>query len=422
MLTVVTKCKVPLRSVPKGSYKSCYRYCGMRWKVTMKESEENNENKVDESEAKKSGNSSDNDNKNDDNNESKIQADNEGTDYNAKAQSMMNDAKSFFAQYTQKSPKDNAAALYSKVLNLRDYLVEETREAYKELTEDDTKGNTSLKKKVIVHNMEIKKPKESSDDSNIEEEVDQYQGPTELVHVKEQLGAWESMKQRIGQSKLMQELLKGGKKFQKTEIGKGATEIGYNVKDKIDDAREYWETTQNPLVYYISGTISGMTGETEEGLALGRIQKYDPDFNKELWAAEVKKTLSRDLISSHLNGDISHLEDLLSESVQSTINADIEARKKDGFYVDKNILNFEEHEMRVKLVEDHGPIMIGVYRVEQLNCVRNAKDEIIEGSETDIRAKFYSLIFRQELVEEGDDVVAVWKVYDYGIIGDVPFL
>ena len=47
------------------------------------------------------------------------------------------------------------------------------------------------------------------------------------------------MKQRIGQSKLMQELLKGGKKFQKTEIGKGATEIGYNVKDKIDDAREY---------------------------------------------------------------------------------------------------------------------------------------------------------------------------------------
>ena len=151
----------------------------MRWKVTMKESEENNENKVDESEAKKSGNSSDNDNKNDDNNESKIQADNEGTDYNAKAQSMMNDAKSFFAQYTQKSPKDNAAALYSKVLNLRDYLVEETREAYKELTEDDTKGNTSLKKKVIVHNMEIKKPKESSDDSNIEEEVDKYQRQNE---------------------------------------------------------------------------------------------------------------------------------------------------------------------------------------------------------------------------------------------------
>lgn len=54
--------------------------------------------------------------------------------------------------------------------------------------------------------------------------------------------------------------------------------INYYYNDQ--DAREFWETTQNPIVYRISGAWESMTAPTEEGMAVAEIQKLDPDFVK----------------------------------------------------------------------------------------------------------------------------------------------
>ncbi len=43
-----------------------------------------------------------------------------------------------------------------------------------------------------------------------------------------------------------------------------------------------------------------------------------------------------------------------------------------------------------------------------------------QGSESDIRAKFYSMAFRQEYEE--DSGVVGWKIVDYEFAGDVPYL
>lgn len=39
-----------------------------------------------------------------------------------------------------------------------------------------------------------------------------------------------------------------GRLLSKTEVGQHATKATHAVKDKVDDAKEYWETTQNPVV------------------------------------------------------------------------------------------------------------------------------------------------------------------------------
>ena len=44
------------------------------------------------------------------------------------------------------------------------------------------------------------------------------------------------------------------------------------------DAREFWETSQSPLVYKLSGAWESLTAPTEEGMAVAAIQKLDPDF------------------------------------------------------------------------------------------------------------------------------------------------
>ena len=46
-------------------------------------------------------------------------------------------------------------------------------------------------------------------------------------------------------------------------------------------------------------------------------------------------------------------------------------------------------------------------------------DESIQGSETDIRAKFYSMAFKQQYDEEEGEVR--WLMVDYALLGDMPY-
>ena len=109
-------------------------------------------------------------------------------------------------------------------------------------------------------------------------------GPSAIVVADLPKSQWEQMKQRLESSPFIREMLKNTKKFQNvaasTDIGQQAQKMGQSVKDKMDDAREFWETSQNPLVYTLSGVWDNITGETEEGLAIAEIHKLDPKFNK----------------------------------------------------------------------------------------------------------------------------------------------
>jgi hypothetical protein len=56
--------------------------------------------------------------------------------------------------------------------------------------------------------------------------------------------------------------------------------MGNAVQDKVGAVREIWETSQNPLVYTMSGVWDAVTGDTEEGIAIREFRKLDPGFMK----------------------------------------------------------------------------------------------------------------------------------------------
>jgi hypothetical protein len=93
---------------------------------------------------------------------------------------------------------------------------------------------------------------------------------------------------------------KFGKVAAETPVGQQAKKIGDNLKDKLNDAREIWETSQNPLVTMVAGVWENLTGETEEGVTIAEIRKKDPKFVKEEWAAEVQRMLAPTVIKAHL--------------------------------------------------------------------------------------------------------------------------
>lgn len=88
----------------------------------------------------------------------------------------------------------------------------------------------------------------------------------------------------LQESPLIKEILKNSKKIGEaaagTDIGKQAQKLGQGVRDKWEDAREVWETSQNPIVYTLSGVWENLTGTTEEGHCIAQLRKLDPAFDK----------------------------------------------------------------------------------------------------------------------------------------------
>jgi hypothetical protein len=184
--------------------------------------------------------------------------------------------------------------------------------AWEEMTGKATPS--SLERK--VHQADSYRPasarKVDGDESIDEEEEPKYEGPTALVVVKDPVSAWERMKDRLKDSPLIKEILKNSKKIGEaaahTDIGKQATKIGQGillngsmhcllmlsvlvstgVRDKWEDAREVWETSQNPLIYTLSGVWENLTGTTEEGHCIAQLRKLDPNFEKVcLWQQQM---------------------------------------------------------------------------------------------------------------------------------------
>jgi import inner membrane translocase subunit TIM44 len=290
------------------------------------------------------------------------------------------------------------------------------------------KNKKSVLQKKVMQAESFRKPKAASenDDDDEEEEEVVNTGPSAIVLVQQPKSAWEQMKNRLQDSPFIKEMLKNSQKMGKvaadTPIGQQAQKISQGIKDKIEDAKEIWETSQNPLIYTVSGIWDNITGDTEESMCVREIRKLDPDFVKEEWAEEVRLNLVPDIIKFHLLGETKKLKPWLGEAVYNKLAADIRARKSDGITFDTNILDIEEHQIVLRHLADRGNIscIVAVYLVQQINCVRNKAGEIIEGGESEVRAKIYSIAFQQNYNEETGEVG--WKIIDYEFGGDQPYI
>lgn len=190
-----------------------------------------------------------------------------------------------------KMPKIDMYTIRDFTRNSYDFVVDNIRQAYAEMMGEGKESNLSRK----VHQAETFRraaAKEEEEDEDLTEaekaakeaKAREEAGPSAIVLVKDPKSAWESMRERLADSPLIREMLKNSRKIGQqaasTDIGKAAVDVGKTVQDKIGDAREFWETSQNPIVYTLSGVWDSLTGETEEGIAISEIRKLDPKFVK----------------------------------------------------------------------------------------------------------------------------------------------
>ena len=201
------------------------------------------------------------------------------------------DAETKSSANSDKQQTNNVANLKEMFNNTADFLRntksifdENLKIAWSEMI-GNAKESTLERKFEQAESFRRGKSKEDNDENTDESTATNSGGggSSALVIVPQAKSYWEQMASRLD-APLIRSILKGASKIGKvaadTPVGQQAQKIGQSVKEKMEDAREFWETSQNPIVHTLSGVWENLTGETEEGQTIAEIRKKDPTFVK----------------------------------------------------------------------------------------------------------------------------------------------
>jgi import inner membrane translocase subunit TIM44 len=256
---------------------------------------------------------------------------------------------------------------------------------------------------------------------------DQDQAPTETkefdpreaqLMVIEQEDTWKELRERLRKAPIISDILDGTQRARKRI---NETSAAKKVKDMQEDAREFWETSQNPLVYQASSIVDAVTAETDTAAATRELRRLDPNFSLEVWRDGVSEELCPQFVDAFIRGDTMKLKPWLSEGLFSRLSHEIRLRKEEGLvYDDAQITDCEKVEIiAVQVDEQRSPILVVQFMTQQVNCVRNREGDVVEGYPSDIRAYFYVMAFQREYDDTSHELA--WRVVDFQLGGGEPY-
>jgi import inner membrane translocase subunit TIM44 len=159
-------------------------------------------------------------------------------------------------------------------------------------------------------------------------------------------------------------------------------------------------------------------------MAERELRVLDPNFDLESWKIDVKEVTLPKFMQMFLEGRIKELKPSLGEGVYNRLAAESRARKKEGVFIDTNVLSIMNVEILncvPDIVNKGSPIIALHFMCQQINCVRKKEtNEITEGSEDDIRAYSYTIALQREYDEEKGELN--WKIIEFAMNGAIAYL
>ena len=171
-----------------------------------------------------------------------------------------------------------------------------------------------------------------------------YTGPVDILVIDpaEHLTSWERMQKRLSQAPIIHDMLE---RSEKVYVQSGAKQAKEKVDHLQEDAREAWETSQNPWVYRISSVYDTVTAATPESIAVAELRKLDQGFSLEDWRQDVVENTLPIIMAWFLEGRINQLKPWLGESVFKRMAAEMTAREKEGTQIDTHVLGIMNSEI-----------------------------------------------------------------------------
>lgn len=156
--------------------------------------------------------------------------------------------------------------------------------------------------------------------------------------------------------------------------------------NKVFAWKMQYDESENPLIRAsrlltdkVSDVMGGMFSKTELSETLTEICKVDPNFDEKKFLRDCENDIIPNILESMVRGNLDILKDWCFESTYNIIATPIMAAKKLGFYLDSKILDIENVDLAMGKVMEQGPVLIITFQAQQIMCVRDSKNAIVEG-------------------------------------------
>jgi len=193
------------------------------------------------------------------------------------------------------------------------------KETWQELINPDRSSN--FKKRIA-------EPMSKDASEARKDEHGEYAGPSDLMMVDPDKDAWERMRDRLASAPIIEDVLKAAGKVYSSDGVKATRE---RIGDIKEDAREAWETSQNPWVYRISSIIDTFGAEDEFAVAVRELRRLDPSFDMEDWRYNLGEAFLIPFIKDYMRSDLKALKPWIhGEGMTRKVEGEIRIRKSEG--------------------------------------------------------------------------------------------
>jgi len=187
-----------------------------------------------------------------------------------------------------------------------------------------------------------------------------------------------------------------------------ARDIKDDMADNVQDIKEFYGTTQHPVISRLRDGVDNVTGETETGWAIGQIRRVDPAFEIQLFLEDMEEYMIPLVIEAYLKGDMVVLSTVMEEKAHGGAFSSCREREVLGHYWDSRILNVDHLDFQGATVENEIPYVTLSFVCQHVHCVKDKKGVIVEGHAAEVKSVYYAWKLRRDLDNPDFD----WKVVD----------
>jgi len=202
------------------------------------------------------------------------------------------------------------------------------------------------------------------------------------VHKTQWEKRMESLSDTVEKSALYREARKAQRSMQASNnpIIAKTREKMQQASEAAEDAREVWETSQDPLLWKLRDTADTIFGETEQGYVKGEILRIDAGFDEMEFMQELRRFMIPVVISAFMRGDLEFLRTISSGAAEAALHQALTQRKTLGHVMDSRLLAITTIDVQKYSLEHGVPQVTVMFVCQHKQCIRNAKGDIVEGS------------------------------------------
>ncbi|XP_068628833.1 mitochondrial import inner membrane translocase subunit TIM44 [Battus philenor] len=156
--------------------------------------------------------------------------------------------------------------------------------------------------------------------------------------------------------------------------------------NKVLDWKIRYEESDNPVVKasrFVTEKVGSLFGnlfeKTELSKTLTEICKIDPNFTAQKFLEDCANDIIPNILEAMVRGDLDILKDWCYEGVFNILATPIKQCKQLGYRLDSKILDIEQIELVMGKMMDQGPVLVVTFQSQQIMCVRDGKNNVIEG-------------------------------------------